>query len=480
MRILAVIRSSVSFIALLLTFAALPLYAQDGTKSEERLRFNIDYTRSRYSDSLSYCEFYALLPRKQLTYLPDGEGFKAEFKVTAEVFLQDSLVASKIWKNVNHADTLSSVESGQNLFFLNHFILSDGEYEMSLQIEDLLKPESKGSYRFPLSITAFRGPGLQISDLQISSSIVRDSTRSSFLKNGFQVTPNPAGLYGLELPILYLYSEIYHLAPASSDSGGQYTVAYKIYNADGTAVKEIAAKHRNKPGNSAVEVTAINVVTLVSGAYRVVAEVTDLENGAVTSGMRKFFVYREGDYAEGAAAGRMQEEARKTGSAGVDADRYAVVSEKEINDEFELTRYISTKEERKTFKKLNLDGKRAFMREFWAQRDPSPGTPENEFKYDYLTRIQQANVSYRGTFREGWRTDRGRVLLVYGPPDEVERYPFSNDNRAYEVWHYYSLQGGVQFYYVDKRDTGDMELVHSTARGEIYDLDWERWKNPNE
>ena len=133
MRILAVIQKNVSFIALLLALAALPLPAQE-EKSEERLRFNIDYTRSRYSDSLSFCEFYALLPRKQLTYLPDGGSFKAEFKVTAEVFLQDSLVSSKIWKNVNHTDSLSTIESGQNLFFLNHFILSEGDYEMSLLI----------------------------------------------------------------------------------------------------------------------------------------------------------------------------------------------------------------------------------------------------------------------------------------------------------------------------------------------------------
>jgi GWxTD domain-containing protein len=474
------IRREVLRVILLLFVTFLPAAAQEAKQAESQFRFNIDYTRSLYSDTLTYFEFYAVLPRQQLTYVPDEGRFKAEFKVTAEVFLQDSLTASKIWRNVNYADSLGGIDAEQSLFCLNHFVLPEGGYDMALKIEDLNNPVAQASYRFPFQIASFKSAGLQLSDLQISSSIVRDTTASPFLKNGFHVTPNPSGLFGLGLPILYLYSEIYHLAPATSDSGGKYRVAYKIYNADGEAVKEVAARVRNKPGDSAVEVTGINVVTLVSGAYRVVAEVTDLENDIMVNTARKFFVYREGDYAEGGAVSEQKQEPSAGGSAGLDADRYGVMTEKQINEEFEWARYISTKEERNTYKKLNLPGKRAFIKEFWGNRDPSPGTPENEYKRDYLGRIQQANRSYRGSFREGWRTDRGRVLLVYGPPDEVERFPFSNDNRAYEIWHYYSLQGGVQFYYVDKRDTGDLELVHSTARGEIYDLDWEHWKNPNE
>ncbi|HOT96032.1 MAG TPA: GWxTD domain-containing protein [bacterium] len=473
-------RPAITGIFLALAALLQPAAGQETQKSEPQFRFNIDYARSYYSDSLTYCELYAVIPRKQLTYLQDQGRFKAEFKATAEVFRQDSLVGSKIWRNVNYVDSLADISGDQSLFCLNHFILPDGDYTLAFTIEDLHSGTAKGTYRFPLQIAAFKGPGLELSDLHISGSIIRDTTASPFFKNGFQVTPNPSGLFGLGLPILYLYSEIYHLAPASSDSGGKYRVAYKIYNAEGQAVKEVAPRMRNKPGDSAVEVTGINVVTLVSGAYRVVEEVTDLETGLKATGLRKFFVYREGDFAgEAAAPLQKPEEIKGAGSAGIDADRYQTMGEKEINQEFDYTRYISTKEERNTFKKLNLPGKRAFMKEFWSGRDPSPGTPENEYKQDYLARVQKANTSYRGSFREGWRTDRGRILLVYGAPDEVERFPFSNDNRAYEIWHYYSVQGGVQFYFVDKRDTGDLELVHSTARGEIYDEDWEHWKNPS-
>ena len=473
-------RRAIQGIQIICWMMVIPALSQVADKSESQFPISIDYARFQYSDSLTYFELYAAVPRRLLTYQPEQGRYKAEFKATAEVFLQDSLVAVKVWKNVNHVDSLSAIEAQQSLFCFNHFLLPVGDFEMSLQIEDLNNSAAKSSYRFPVQITSFNNPELQLSDLQISSSIVRDTTASPFLKNGFHVLPNPSGVYGLGLPILYLYSEIYHLASASTDSGARYGVVYRIYDAEGKVAKEVPVRLRTKPGDSAVEITGINVVTLASGVYRVVEEVTDMENGARVQGVRKFFVYREGDYAEGGAALAKPEAAKGSGSAGMDFERYGVISEKEIDQEFEWARYISSKEERNVFKKLNLEGKRTYIQEFWAKRDPSPGTPENEFKHDYLNRIQQANQSFRGTFRDGWRTDRGRILLVYGPPDEVMRYPFSNDNRAYEIWHYYAVQGGVEFYFVDKRDTGDMELVHSTARGELYDEDWEHWKNPTQ
>ena len=87
--------------------------------------------------------------------------------------------------------------------------------------------------------------------------------------------------------------------------------------------------------------------------------------------------------------------------------------------------------------------------------------------------------AYKGRFREGWETDRGRVLLIYGHPDEIDRNAFGINKRTHEVWHYWDLedQGAVEFIFVDKRYLGDLQLVHSTARGEIFDADWLRWLN---
>ena len=278
---------------------------------------------------------------------------------------------------------------------------------------------------------------------------------------------------------MYTYSEIYNFAEATSDSGNNYVVRYKVLDSDGAEAKKFKDKVKQKPGKTAVEVNGVNVVTLVSGPYFIVMEVEDMETGKTVETRQKFFVYREGDYAEGGAAFKKQEQLSGTGSAGLDAGRYDEMEEKDIDDEFEWCRYISSKDERNTFKKLNLDGKRTFIKEFWARRDQTPTTPINEYKRNYLSSVEYADQAYRGTFRAGWRTDRGRVMLVYGRPDEIERFPFSSENKAYEVWHFFSLQGGITFIFVDRRDMGDYELVHSTARGELYDPEWTRWIDPS-
>jgi GWxTD domain-containing protein len=82
--------------------------------------------------------------------------------------------------------------------------------------------------------------------------------------------------------------------------------------------------------------------------------------------------------------------------------------------------YIITDEERSAFKRLQTDEEREqFIENFWLRRDPSPDTIENEFKEEHYRRIAYANEHYASGI-PGWKTDRGRIYITYGPPDEIE------------------------------------------------------------
>ena len=85
--------------------------------------------------------------------------------------------------------------------------------------------------------------------------------------------------------------------------------------------------------------------------------------------------------------------------------------------------YIITSEERASFKKLSTDDEREqFIENFWERRNPNPGSLENEFKEEYYRRIAYANEHYASGI-PGWRTDRGRIYIMYGPPDENDSHP---------------------------------------------------------
>lgn len=94
--------------------------------------------------------------------------------------------------------------------------------------------------------------------------------------------------------------------------------------------------------------------------------------------------------------------------------------------------------------------------EFWQKRDPTPTTELNEVKEEFFRRVQYSNENFGTPSRPGWKSDRGRVYITYGQPDEIERHPFELNSKPYEVWYYYSL--GLTFVFVDTYGDGDYRL----------------------
>jgi len=139
--------------------------------------------------------------------------------------------------------------------------------------------------------------------------------------------------------------------------------------------------------------------------------------------------------------------------------------------------YVITDEERKAFKKLATDDERErFIEEFWRRRDPDPDTDENEFKEEYYERIAYANEHFASGI-PGWKTDRGRIWIMYGKPDERETHPSggSYDRPSYEgggntttypfeIWFYRYLAGvgsGVEIEFVDPTGSGEYRIART-------------------
>jgi GWxTD domain-containing protein len=120
----------------------------------------------------------------------------------------------------------------------------------------------------------------------------------------------------------------------------------------------------------------------------------------------------------------------------------------------EDVRYIITSEEEQAFKLLGTDEERdEFIEQFWLRRDPTPDTPENEFREEHYRRIQYANEHFAAGI-PGWRTDRGRIYVVWGAADEIESHPSGGSYQReqnegggntstfpFERWRYRYLEG---------------------------------------
>jgi len=103
--------------------------------------------------------------------------------------------------------------------------------------------------------------------------------------------------------------------------------------------------------------------------------------------------------------------------------------------------YIITSLEKEVFHQLEADRERdLFIEAFWKQRDPSPGSPTNEFKEKHYQRINYANHFYgRSAPIAGWRTDRGQIHIILGEPNDITRYEGKSQIYNTEVWFYQGM-----------------------------------------
>ena len=120
-------------------------------------------------------------------------------------------------------------------------------------------------------------------------------------------------------------------------------------------------------------------------------------------------------------------------------------------------RWIITDEERASFKRLRSDEEREqFIQQFWLRRDPTPGTFLNEFKQEHYRRMLYANEHFAAANTPGWRTDRGRIYIVYGQPNEVTTT--DKDGEPTERWLYRYIFGigqEVEIKFADRCRCGD-------------------------
>ncbi len=143
----------------------------------------------------------------------------------------------------------------------------------------------------------------------------------------------------------------------------------------------------------------------------------------------------------------------------------------------EDVKYIITPEEEAAFKQLSNDEERdQFIEQFWLRRDPTPDTPENEYKEEHYRRIAYANEHFAAGI-PGWKTDRGRIYIIWGPADQVESHPTggtydrpqqegggTTSTYPYEDWRYRYLEGvgqNINLEFVDPCSCGDYHLTNN-------------------
>lgn len=422
---------------------------------------NLDYAKFRNDDKSGYLEiYYGFYPRLVTYDVQKGKyvgaimiSSKLKDKATGELIVNDRSVLPVQITDTSGASFSSTFVSQAG------YVVPFGEYTLQVVATDSLGGARKDSITLSLSVKGYTTT-VTMSDVELCSMIKNSAQKSDpFFKNSLEVMPNPTLVFGVAShPIVYSYSEFYNLDPEQS-----YLVKTQVVGADGKALKE-GSKTRKFGVKNAVEAGITNVTAIQSGRYRFRLTLADTSGNAMTQTEKTFYIYNP------------HIKTAQPTAVSLKANELAGLSAEELGEEFRKAQYFATDQEIKTFSQVTaVEGRREFLAKFWSEVEAGRFGKDGITRAAYLQRVQVANQRFRALSKDGWRTDRGRVLVLYSEPDEIQRYPSTENSKPYEIWNYYSIENGVVFVFVDRSGFGDYVLVNSTKRGELRDDAWERY-----
>lgn len=395
--------------------------------SEGKIKFVLDYSRFFRSDSLSEVEFYLLIDTKKIPISAD----QYETKVT--------LTNSQNQANTSQWNSkLRKSRVGTIVDMFRIFVRPD-----TYQVEVTVKAgDASGKVKTNFVIEPMPKE-LSISDPEVALKFFDDST-SKFYKHGVAVLPNPSHTYQPPSDTLRFYYEIYGIQPDT----GYIVLNHIIQDTVGNMV--LALTPRTVPKNkrrSLPWADEIPITGLPSGPYYLMIRAVDLSNGKKTLQNVNFFYFKP--------------------------EISQVTFPDSLLQYLEFINYFASEKEQRELNSLTGDAKKNFLLRFWKKYDPDPSTPTNEFLLTFVERVKYADNNFSFIGRKGRYSDRGRIYIRYGPPDQIERKSQSWASKDVIKWIYYK-RGQMDFIFVDLKQNGDYELVYSSIPEEPTREDWKQ------
>jgi GWxTD domain-containing protein len=432
---------------------ALALAQQPETVQLDVVRFY------RGSGALTAVDGFCRVPISALTPLPAGGGAAYRFALA----VRDSAglaLTSQSWGQTVPAAMLGV--TGASLAERFAFAARAGHYTVEVAITD---SASGRVSRQRVELTAY-GSAPQASDLLLATGMrevrgAADSvTRPGEIRKGdLLIEASGRPVLTPQQSSLGYYLELYPTQPETA------SVVLRVRTDSGRQVVATAPQPLSLAAGGGAARGVLDLGGLPPGGYWLDAVIATPAGQVVRSaafGMAGF------ETAAAIAA------APSTAPSAAPADRFATLAEPQLDSMYEPLVYLMDAEEQGMFPGLTVEGKRRFLREFWAKRGATPGSPRNEEEARFYAAIAEANRRFRerGTATiPGWRTDRGRIFIRYGAPDEVLSRPQAGSSAPYEVWKYTRVRAR-KFVFYDVTRFGNYALIWTDERREPSRPNW--------
>jgi len=462
----------------------------EGAASVGDLRFHARAIPFRHGEKEARAEFSIRVPYQQAKFLPKDSVLQADLRITVQLRSMSGKVAAQQEQSAV-LQVMDRAVAGDSLLgeiYSVGLVAPPGQYKFRVLVEDMnvarrgliyamksQKRQGEVNGVVDLGKWLFAKPSL--SGILPAWSITPRTEESRFGKGPYEVLPQPSGFYGLYRDVFSAYYEIYDAPPPPE--GRRYGLTSRIVAAAGDTIFTSRDSLRVTEGEAWPHALAIDVSAIPAGHYtfHLSLESSDFGSRPASSATEFDVLWKAESWAPYAADG------------------------------FEVAaKVLLSAEDETAFRHFPMGAKEVRIQELWRSVDPTPETAENETNEEFLRRVTHANVNYT-VFEQGMFTDRGRVYIRFGEPDEVriERLPVDDktlgfaisgeipreaesqvskqnrgivDTRPFEIWSY-QLRGrelgarrglsqtnnALKFVFVDEQGYGDYTLRYSSTSG---------------
>jgi GWxTD domain-containing protein len=423
-----------------------------------------NYKLFRTADQQSFVSTSLQFISGSFKYKGDGNGnLNAQVEIT-QIFSQDDkiIIADKYALD----SPLMKDSTVDDFYDVQRYALEPGFYNYELIIKDLLSGEEvKGEQM--IEVSPIDKASIAISDIEFIEDAYKTEDQNNFTKSGFFILPYLTNYFPPEITKIAFYTEVYNTEEViGSDEKFLITCDVSDYET-GNTVDGIFKFQRMSTGKVSPAIMFVPIENLRSGDYNLNVNIIDKNNDTLIT--KEVFFQRRND---------------------IQAEEYTSIEDLEIDPTFRqsvpwdsIPYYlgslmpISERYEYETIRKMLKGTDTTFMEKYfyayWIEKNVN--NPYKEW-LGYKLQVKYTEEIFGTQIKHGWETDRGRIHLKYGSPNQIVDRPNEPSAYPYQIWHYYRIgqRSNVRFvFYNPDLISNDYPMLHSDMQGELQNFRWE-------
>lgn len=450
------------YLLLLLGLSAAP------SLQAQKLLYYVDICTFQDQEAKPYLEFYLDISAASLDFVSaPGGGYAGKVEVDLAIVPRGS--EEKVYERKFEllSGTIQDTTPSQlnfGIMDLRRISLEPDSYIFTGYLRDLNNPGGK-QHMFVREFEIM--PGKQeiasLSDISFIQSFQPSTETSAASKHGYDIFPLVTNSNFIDANEAMFYVEAYNV-----DKEAEEAFFVNCYLSQANASDPLSGYKkimRMTPAKLNLITSSFDISALPSQTYYLNIEIFNQKQEMIANGSKKFFL------SNSRVGAPVAEE------ANLPYTDHFTLNEEELDYYIHTLYYISTSTEREFAQALKtLRDKQIYFVNFWYKRRESQADSPAKPWIAYKSRVDHANQQFKAAHLEGWRTSRGRVLLTYGAPNDVEMVPGNNSTHPYIIWSYNKLvtQANVRFIFINLNEaTNDYELIHSNRLGEPNNPRWQ-------